>query len=137
MQLTSTSTSGYTATVREEPTLLADLWFYWDSDQPSLEIQLLTIGGTIAGSYPKLVTKGERLPIHRKYLRSGVPTVWYVRVVGSAEEVKGLSIALELTDRVGRRVRALPICESDVLRPRRVAQIERALLVPDSLEPLS
>jgi hypothetical protein len=130
------ATSGYHRAPDSQSALVADLWFFWEGDLPTLEIQLVTVEGTIAGAYPKTVAKGERLPIHRKYLRPGAATTWYVRVVGAADGVSGLSIALELTDRRDR-VRTLAICESEGVRPQRIAQIERVLMLPETLDPAS
>ena len=121
----------------EDPELrriTADLWFFWDSDQPRLDVHLVTVNGTIAGAYPRSVSKGELLPIHRKYVpKAGIAT-FYLRIAAGAVPVQGLSIAVELRDRVGRG-KTVPLCQILEIEGRGVLAIEAQVVIPEELAP--
>jgi len=112
--------------------LMTDLWFFWDSAHTSLEIQLLTVNGTIAGAYPRSISKAERLPIHRKFVPVRGSTTWYLRIAADGKPLAGLSITVEFQDRMGR-TRTAPIAVGLEVRPDRVLAIERVLDVPEEL----
>jgi hypothetical protein len=115
--------------------LTTDLWFFWDSPAQrsgGLEVQLVTVNGTIAGAYPRIVTRGERLPIHRRFVPQSGPTTWYLRVTADAGELEGLAITVEFRDRIGR-TRSLPICSGVRVIANRVSALERAMEIPEEL----
>jgi hypothetical protein len=113
--------------------LTTDLWFHWDGPaRAGLEVQLVTVNGTIAGAYPRVVTKGERLPIHRRFVPQSGSTTWYLRVRADSGQLEGLAITVEFRDRIGR-TRALPICSGVPVRTDRVSAVEQALEIPEEL----
>ena len=101
------------------PRLIADLWFAWNSPQRSVEVVLLTVDGTIAGAFPRSVDNGERIPIHRKFLRGHCTTTWYLRVATAATALRDLQVWVELRDVHGWSV-TTPLCEVAVIQPHRV-----------------
>src|SRR5262245_7668884 len=101
------------------PCLTADLWFAWKSPQHNMEVVLVTIDGTIAGAFPRSVDNGERIPIHRKFLRGHGTTTWYLRVAAGATALRDLQVWVELRDVHGWSV-STPLCEVSVIHAHRV-----------------
>jgi hypothetical protein len=111
--------------------LVTDLCLWWESDAREVEVVLVTINGTIAGAFPIRVGKGERLPIHRRFVPQTGKATWYLRLAGDVA-VRGLSVSVEVRDRRGR-ASATPICEGETLQAGRVTSVERTVPVPDEL----
>jgi hypothetical protein len=113
--------------------LTADLWFFWDSDHPHVEVQLVTINGTIAGVYPRTVSKGELLPVHRRFVPLSGKATCYLRLrAPGSSPITGLSVAVELRDGLGR-ARSLPICQVRPLDHERFSTIEANVEIPEDL----
>jgi hypothetical protein len=129
-----------TVAAREEESelrrLTTDLWFFWDGDEPRpptrLDVHLVTVNGTIAGAYPRSVSKGELLPIHRKYVPTVGTGTFYLRIAAGAVPVRGLSVAVELRDHLGRG-RSVPLCQLVGIEARGVLAIEVQVEIPEEL----
>jgi hypothetical protein len=112
--------------------LNTDLWFWWEGDPRDLEVLLVTVNGNIAGAFPMRVARGERLPIHRRFVPRSGDATWFVRVSPGDVALHDLTVAVEVRDQRGRTSSSV-VCDREQLPALRVASLERTIRVPDEL----
>ena len=112
--------------------LVTDLCFWWDSDARDVEVVLVTVNGTIAGAFPIRMAKGERLPVHRRFVPQTGKATWYLRLAAPDAAISGLAVHVEVRDRRGR-ASAASLCEGETLAAGRVTAFERTVPVPAEL----
>lgn len=119
------------STIRPAVGLCARLVVHWESDTRELDVQIVTVNGSIAGAFPCTVANGQAVSIHPRFIpRYGSARI-YVRLA-AAGELHGLSVSLELRDKNDRQVSA-PLLHMLNGSGGRSVTIERDVEIPETL----